>query len=66
MVEPARKQAAITVRELQPSLGPELLRKLGRQDQHLLVEQWDMLRHLTGAIERYIEDRLSEPFEHKR
>src|SRR2546426_7769953 len=50
----------------QPSLGPELLRKLGRQDQHLLVEQWDMLRRLTGAIERYVEDRLSEPFEHKR
>ncbi len=50
----------------QPSLGPELLRKLGRQDQHLLVEQWDMLRRLTGAIERYVEDRLSEPFEPKR
>jgi len=50
----------------QPSLGPELLRKLGRQDQHLLVEQWDMLRRLTGAIERYVEDRLSEPFENKR
>lgn len=50
----------------QPAVGPEILRKLGQQDRHLLVEQWDMLRRLTGAIERYVEDRLSEPFERKR
>jgi hypothetical protein len=50
----------------QPALGPELLRKLGQQDRHLLVEQWDMLRRLTRAIEGYVEDRLSESFEHQR
>jgi hypothetical protein len=49
-----------------PALGPELLRKLGQQDRHLLVEQWDVLRRLTGAIERYVEDRLSQPFENQR
>jgi|SRR2546421_2097523 len=43
-----------------PAFGPELLRKFGQQDRHLLVEQWDMLQRLTGAIERYVEARIAE------
>jgi hypothetical protein len=45
-----------------PGLGPELFRKFGQQDRHLLLEQWDMLQRLTGAIERYVEARLAERF----
>jgi hypothetical protein len=45
-----------------PALGPELLRKFGQQDHHLLVEQWDMVQRLTGAIERYVEARVTERF----
>jgi hypothetical protein len=45
-----------------PALGPELFRKFGQQDRHLLVEQWDMLQRLTGAIERYVEARIAERF----
>ena len=50
----------------QPGLGPELLRKFGQQDHDLLVEQWDMLQRLTGAIERYVEARITERFGIKR
>ena len=49
-----------------PALGPELFRKLGEQDHHLLTEQWDMLQRLTGAIERYVEARIAERFGSKR
>jgi hypothetical protein len=49
-----------------PGLGPELFRKFGQQDHNLLVEQWDMLQRLTGAIERYVEDRFAEQFRTKR
>jgi len=45
-----------------PDIGPELLRKFGQQDHQLVIEQWDILRRLTGAIERYIEARISERF----
>ena len=45
-----------------PALGPELFRKFGQQDHDLVVEQWEILRRLTGAIERYIEARISERF----
>ena len=49
-----------------PGLGPEFLRKFGQQDHDLLVEQWDMLQRLTGAIERYVEARITERFGIKR
>jgi hypothetical protein len=45
-----------------PGLGPELLRKFGRQDHDLVIEQWDVLRRLMAAIERYVEARVSERF----
>ena len=45
-----------------PALGPELLRRFGQQDHRLLVEQWDVLQRLTGAIERYVEARIAERF----
>lgn len=45
-----------------PGIGPELFRKFGQQDHDLVVEQWDVLRRLTGAIEHYIEARITERF----
>jgi len=45
-----------------PRLGPELLRKFGQQDHDLVVEQWGILRRLTGAIERYVEAQITERF----
>ena len=48
------------------SIGPDLLRSFGQQDRNLLVEQWDTLQRLTGAMERYIEARVLEQFEKKR
>ena len=47
-------------------LGPELFQRFGQQDRNLLVEQWDILQRLTGAIERYVEARVAEQFEMKR
>ena len=49
-----------------PGLGPELVRKFGQQDHDLLIEQWDMLQRLTGAIERYVEARIIERFPPRR
>jgi hypothetical protein len=49
-----------------PALGPELFRKFGEQDHHLLVEQWGMLQRLTGAIERFVEARIAERLGTKR
>ncbi len=43
-------------------LGPELLRKFGQQDHDLVVEQWDILRRLTRAVEQYLAARISERF----
>ena len=50
----------------QPPLGPDLLRRFGQQDRNLLVEQWDLLQRLTGAIERYVEARVIEQIDKKR
>lgn len=47
-------------------LAPELFRKFGQQDHNLLVEQWDLLQRLTGAIERYVEARVIEEIDKKR
>jgi hypothetical protein len=45
-----------------PEIGPQLLRKFGQQDHELVIEQWDILRRLTGAIEHYIEAQVNERF----
>jgi hypothetical protein len=49
-----------------PALGPELFQKFGQQDRNLLIDQWSMLQRLTGAIERYVEARVTEQFDKKR
>ena len=49
-----------------PALGPELFQKFGQQDRNLLIDQWDILQRLTGAIERYVEARVTEQLEKKR
>jgi hypothetical protein len=49
-----------------PALGSELFQKFGQQDRNLLIDQWDVLQRLTGAIERYVEARVAEQFEKKR
>jgi hypothetical protein len=58
-VPPPLSSAPVATR---PALAPELFRKFGQQDHHLLVEQWDMLQRLTGAIERYVEAQIAERF----
>src|SRR5438270_8586989 len=42
-----------------PGIGPELFRKFGRQDHDLVIQQWDVLRRLMTAIERYVESQVS-------
>jgi hypothetical protein len=49
-----------------PGLGPELFRKFGQQDHDLAMQEWDILRRLTGAIERYVETQIAERFPKKR
>jgi hypothetical protein len=49
-----------------PAPIPDLLRRFGQQDRNLLSEQWTMLQRLTGAIERYVEDRVDEQFKKTR
>ena len=43
-----------------PSLGAELFSRFGQQDRNLLVDQWDIIQRVTGAVEQYIEEKLSE------
>lgn len=43
-----------------PSLGAELFTRFGQQDRNLLVDQWDIIQRVTGAVEQYIEAKLSE------
>ena len=49
-----------------PPLGPDLLRRFGEQDRNLLLEQWGILRRLTGAIERYVEERVRDQIDRQR
>jgi hypothetical protein len=49
-----------------PGLGPELFRKFGQQDHDLAIQEWEILRRLTGAIERYVEAQITERFPKKR
>ena len=59
---PVPPRAAPTAASSPPALGPELFRRFGQQDHQLLVDQWDILQRLTGAIERYVEARINERF----
>ena len=45
-----------------PGLGPELFRKFGQQDHDLVIEEWDVLRRLMAAIERYVQSQVSAHF----
>jgi len=45
-----------------PGLGPDLFRKFGQQDHDLVIEQWDVLRRLMAAIERYVQSQVSARF----
>ena len=49
-----------------PGLGPELFRKFGRQDHDLVIEQWDVLRRMMAAIERYVQSQASARFSNNR
>jgi hypothetical protein len=44
---------------------PALFAKFGQQDRNLLLQQWDILQHLTSAIARYVEARVVEQVEKK-
>ena len=57
---------APAVAPTQTPIGPDLLRTFGQQDRNLLIEQWDLLQRLTGAVERYVEARVIEQIEKKR
>jgi hypothetical protein len=46
--------------------GPDLLRKWGEQDRNLLLEQWEILRRLTAAIERYVAERVLDQVDRRR
>lgn len=45
--------------------APALFAKFGQQDRNLLVQQWQILRQLTTAVERYVEARLTEQMERR-
>ncbi len=47
-------------------LAPDVFRRFGEQDRNLLIEQWDLLQRLTGAMERYVEARVIEQIDKKR
>ena len=44
---------------------PQLFAKFGQQDRNLLLQQWDILQHLTTAIAHYVEARVIEQVEKK-
>jgi len=49
-----------------PGLGPEVFRKFGQQDHDLVIQQWDVLRRLMAAIERYVQSQVSARFSTSR
>jgi hypothetical protein len=51
---------ATTQSPSRPSLGADLFTRFGQQDRNLLVDQWKILQQVTGAVERYVEERLNE------
>lgn len=46
--------------------APALFAKLGEQDRNLLLQQWDILQHLTRSIAQYVESRVLQQVEGKR
>jgi len=48
------------------SLAPEWLAGLGREDRRQLATQWDVVRRLITAIERYLEERVIPELERRR
>jgi hypothetical protein len=45
--------------------APALFARFGQQDRNLLLQQWDILQHLTSAIARYVEARVIEQVDKK-
>jgi len=43
-----------------PSLGAELFTRFGQQDRNLLVDQWEIIQRVTGAVEQYLEEKLNQ------
>src|SRR5437763_17000429 len=58
--------ARTTVVPTATPFAPALFARFGQQDRNLLMQQWDMLQHLTGAIAHYVEARVIEQVEQKR
>jgi hypothetical protein len=48
------------------ALNPELFSKFGQQDRGLMNSQWDILRQLMGAMERYLEHKVIPGMEGRR
>src|ERR1700747_1555453 len=46
--------------------APAIFAKLGEQDRNLLLQQWDILQHLTRSIAQYVESRVLQQVEGKR
>jgi hypothetical protein len=66
LVTPIRTPVAAGPSPAKPGLGPELFQKFGREDRNLMLEQWDVLRRLTAAIESYVAARVHEQVGKKR
>jgi hypothetical protein len=66
LVTPLRPPTTAAPAPVKPGLGPDLFQKFGREDRNLMVEQWDILRRLTAAIESYVEARVLEQLGRKR
>jgi hypothetical protein len=47
-------------------IAPALFARFGQQDRNLLMQQWDILQHLTTAIAHYVEARVIEQVDKKR
>ena len=62
---PVSSPAATAVTPTATPFAPALFARFGQQDRNLLVQQWDILQHLTAAVERYVEARLTEQMERR-
>ena len=58
-VTPPSPAAAAATPSATP-FAPALFARFGQQDRNLLLQQWDILQHLTSAIARYVEARVTE------
>lgn len=62
---PASSAAPIPAAAPTPFI-PSLFQKFGEQDRNLLLQQWDILRGLTRAVESYVQSHVLEQVEPKR